>query len=313
MPKQILSIDVGIKNLSFCLFEINTNTILEKDITVLKWDNIDLTKEDDIGTKCVYIDDPNIKKTKTKSKSLEQSSEPCGKPAKFIKDNNCYCLKHSKLTNYIQPSSDFKPSFLNKQTLQKLIDIANKYKIINTLEVPDYKSYKKAKLVTLIKEFSDQKCLSEIKKSNASKIDLVTIGRNIQHRFDNILCDYLLTIDTIIIENQIGPIANKMKTIQGMLSQYFIMKNNNITIDFISATNKLKDFIALEKEKEKEKEKKDKMDYKERKKMGIQICSNFVTNDARFSNWNTFFSKHQKKDDLSDCFLQGMWYIKHNL
>jgi hypothetical protein len=27
---------------------------------------------------------------------------------------------------------------------------------------------------------------------------------------------------------------------------------------------------------------------------------------------NTFFSKHQKKDDLSDCFLQGMWYIKHN-
>ena len=325
MPKQILSIDVGIKNLSFCLFEINTNTILEKDITVLKWDNIDLTKEDDIGTKCVYITDPNTTKPKTKPKSKSKSKslepailepailEPCGKPAKFIKDNNCYCLKHSKLTNYIQPSSDFKPSFLNKQTLQKLIDIANKYKIINTLEVPDYKSYKKAKLVTLIKEFSDQKCLSEIKKSNASKIDLVTIGRNIQHRFDNILCDYLLTIDTIIIENQIGPIANKMKTIQGMLSQYFIMKNNNITIDFISATNKLKDFIALEKEKEKEKEKKDKMDYKERKKMGIQICSNFVTNDARFSNWNTFFSKHQKKDDLSDCFLQGMWYIKHNL
>ena len=320
MPKQILSIDVGIKNLSFCLFELNDKSDNDKsnnDITVLKWDNIDLTKEDDIGTKCVYIDDSNIKKTKTKSKSLEQSIieqslEPCGKPAKFIKDNNCYCLKHSKLTNYIQPTADLKPSFLNKQTLQKLIDIANKYKIINTLEVPDYKSYKKAQLVTLIKEFSEQKCLSEIKKSNASKIDLVTIGRNIQHRFDDILCDYLLTIDTIIIENQIGPIANKMKTIQGMLSQYFIMKNNNISIDFISATNKLKDFIALEKEKEKEKEKKEKMDYKERKKMGIQICSNFVTNDARFSSWNTFFSKHQKKDDLSDCFLQGMWYIKHN-
>ena len=315
MPKQILSIDVGIKNLSFCLFELNDKSDNDKsdnDITVLKWDNIDLTKEDDIGTKCVYIDDPNIKKTKTKSKPIEQSSEPCGKPAKFIKDNNCYCLKHSKLTNYIQPTADLKPSFFNKQTLQKLIDIANKYKIINTLEVPDYKSYKKAQLVTLIKEFSEQKCLSEIKKSNASKIDLVTIGRNIQHRFDDILCDYLLTIDTIIIENQIGPIANKMKTIQGMLSQYFIMKNNNISIDFISATNKLKDFIALEKEKEKEKEKKEKMDYKERKKTAIQICSNFVTNDARFSSWNTFFSKHQKKDDLSDCFLQGMWYIKHN-
>ena len=127
MPKQILSIDVGIKNLSFCLFEINTNTILEKDITVLKWDNIDLTKEDDIGTKCIYIDDPNIKKTKPKSNSkpIEQSSEPCGKPAKFIKDNNCYCLKHSKLTNYIQPSSDFKPSFLKRNEIQIPINWTN--------------------------------------------------------------------------------------------------------------------------------------------------------------------------------------------
>ena len=60
MPKQILSIDVGIKNLSFCLFEINTNTILEKDITVLKWDNIDLTKQDTTDSKCIYIDNPTI-------------------------------------------------------------------------------------------------------------------------------------------------------------------------------------------------------------------------------------------------------------
>ena len=29
----------------------------------------------------------------------------------------------------------------------------------------------------------------------------------------------------VIIENQISPIANRMKTIQGMITQYFIMKN----------------------------------------------------------------------------------------
>lgn len=327
MPKQILSIDVGIKNLSFCLFEIDET----KEIKVLKWDNIDLTKQDAIESKCVYIESadskPNNKKvSKGKSKSKVNTitdffanpsnknadpcgkpvnifADPCGKPAKFIKDNKCYCLKHSKLTNYIQPAADLKPSYLNKQTLQKLIDIAIKYKVINTLE--NSQSYKKAQLVSLIKDFSEKNCFSEVKKSNAAKIDLVTIGRNIQHRFDDILSDYLLTIDTIIIENQIGPIANKMKTIQGMLSQYFIMKNNNISIDFISATNKLKDFITLEKEKEK-------MEYKDRKKLGIQICSNFVSETGQFKEWNIFFSKHQKKDDLSDCFLQGMWYIKHN-
>jgi hypothetical protein len=322
MPKQILSIDVGIKNLSFCLFEIDD----VKDIKVLKWDNIDLTKQDAIESKCVYIESSDNKQTnkkvsKSKSKTKvntitdffanpsNKNTDPCGKPAKFMKDNKCYCLKHSKLTNYIQPAADLKPSYLNKQTLQKLIDIAIKYKVINTLETSQSQSYKKAQLVSLIKEFSEKNCFLEVKKSNAAKIDLVTIGRNIQHRFDDILCDYLLTIDTIIIENQIGPIANKMKTIQGMLSQYFIMKNNNISIDFISATNKLKDFITLDKDKDKDKEK---MEYKDRKKLGIQICSNFVSETGQFKEWNIFFSKHQKKDDLSDCFLQGMWYIKHN-
>jgi hypothetical protein len=38
-----------------------------------------------------------------------------------------------------------------------------------------------------------------------------------------------------------GPIANRMKTLQGMIAQYFIM-NNVINIEFISACNKLKDF-----------------------------------------------------------------------
>lgn len=316
--KQILSIDVGIKNLSFCLFEINTTN---SNITVLKWDNIDLTKQDDIGSKCTYIDNGLEKKKKTSKKVVKSKNvvknlvevlEPgleavvCDKPAKFLKDGKCYCLKHSKLTNFLQPAADLKQSFLNKQTLQKLIDIAGKYKLVSSSDIQEQKQYKKGQLVTMLNNFSAQHCFSIIEKSNAAKIDLVTIGRNIQHRFDDILGDYLLTIDTIIIENQIGPIANKMKTIQGMLSQYFIMKNNNISVDFISATNKLKDFIPLE-------NKTVKMDYKERKKLGVQTCSNFVTTDTRFSDWSTFFSKHQKKDDLSDCFLQGMWYIKHVL
>jgi hypothetical protein len=146
-----------------------------------------------------------------------------------------------------------------------------------------------------------------VQKNNASKVDLVTIGRNIQHKFDEILCDHQQSINKIIIENQIGPIANKMKTIQGMLSQYFIMRNNNIQIDFISASNKLKDFIPTVEEKT------EKLDYKQRKKLGIQTTLNIVNNDFRFKFWADFLHKHNKKDDLSDCFLQGMWYIKYKI
>ena len=273
---KILSIDVGIKNLSFCLFltpEDNLN-----HLKVIQWDNIDISEKTD--TKCVEIDKNGL----------------CDKPAKFTKDSNCYCLKHSKKHNYLQPLAEFKQSYLNKQKIQSLIDIADKYKL--KYENPP----KKSNILAIINEFINNNCYTAISKTNATKINLVTIGRNIQHKFDEIFNEHLLSIDTIIIENQIGPIANKMKTIQGMISQYFIMRNNNINIEFISACNKLKDFLSEEK-----------IDYKQRKKLGVQTCLGIVNNDFRFKEWNAFFAKHNKKDDLSDCFLQGIWYIKHKL
>ena len=270
---NILSIDVGIKNLSFCLF------VQQSDhFKVIKWDNIDISEKTE--SKCIEVDKNGL----------------CDKPAKFTKDDKCYCLKHSKKHNYLQPLAEFKQSYLNKQKIQSLIDIADKYKL--KYENPP----KKSNILAIINEFINNNCYTAISKTNATKINLVTIGRNIQHKFDEIFNEHLLSIDTIIIENQIGPIANKMKTIQGMISQYFIMRNNNIYIEFISACNKLKDFLSEEK-----------IDYKQRKKLGIQTCLGIVNNDFRFKEWDTFFAKHNKKDDLSDCFLQGMWYIKYKI
>jgi hypothetical protein len=52
--------------------------------------------------------------------------------------------------------------------------------------------------------------------------------------FDNYELDY------IIIENQISTIATRMKSIQCMLSQFFIIKHPYSQIEFISSTNKLK-------------------------------------------------------------------------
>jgi hypothetical protein len=289
---KLLSIDIGIKNLSFCLFDINSIETTSNHRKIIKWDNIDLSEKSE--SKCIEIDKNGL----------------CDKPAKFSKDGKCYCLKHSKKQTFLQPTTELKPSYINKQKIQTLIEIADKYKI--KYENPP----KKTQLVALINEFITNKCFTAINKTNATKVDLVTIGRNIQHKLDEILCDHLSTINIIIIENQIGPIANKMKTIQGMISQYFIMKNNHIQIEFISASNKLKDFLEEEKVKDKDKDKdkdKEKMDYKQRKKLGIQYCLEIISTDFRFKEWESFFNKHQKKDDLSDCFLQGMWFIKHKI
>lgn len=276
---KILSIDVGIKNLSFCLFELQSQDEKSNHLKVIKWDNIDLSEKTE--SRCVEVDKKGL----------------CDKPAKFSKDGNCYCLKHSKKHNYLQPSAELKQSYLNKQKIQNLMDIANKYNL--KYEKPA----KKANILGIINEFTINNCYTTITKTNATKVDLVTIGRNIQYKFDEILHDHLSSsIDIILIENQIGPIANKMKTIQGMISQYFIMRNNNIHIEFISACNKLKDFLPDEK-----------IDYKQRKKLGIQTCLEMVNNDFRFKEWQTFVNKHTKKDDLSDCFLQGLWFIKNKI
>ena len=106
------------------------------------------------------------------------------------------------------------------------------------------------------------------------------------------------TIDMVIIENQISPIANRMKTIQGMLSQYFLMKNNTLDIEFISSMNKLKDDEIHD-------------TYSERKKAGIKKCLDMI--EKTHTEWTPFFQVHKKKDDLADCFLQGMWYIQNKV
>lgn len=278
----MLSIDVGIKNLSFCLFELQTSD----NIKIIKWDNINLGEKNE--SKCIEIDKKGL----------------CNKPAKFVKDDKCYCLKHSKKQKWIQPCADLKSTYLAKQKIQSLIEIANKYKI----KYEDNQC-KKIHLLTQIKTFIDNNCFTPVQKINATKVDLVTIGRNLQHKFDEILCDHLSSIEIIVIENQIGPLANKMKTVQGQISQYFIMKNNNIQIEIISASNKLKDYLP----KNAVNNTSVKLDYKQRKKLGVQTCLEIMNNDSRFKEWEPFFNKYRKKDDLSDCFLQGMWFIKYKI
>jgi len=283
MCVRVLSIDVGIKNLAFCLFEKGENST---HFNIIKWDVVNLSQEDEIP-KCVCIDKNNI----------------CNKPAKYEMNESYFCLKHSKKQNYQIPTAELKQSFINKQKIQKLIDIADKYNILYE------KPIKKNDLIFKINDYISNKCFKEISKTNSSQVDLITIGRNIKTKFNKYFSnDY--KINYVLIENQISPIANRMKTIQGMIAQYFIMNNNSEHIEFISSINKLKDNKNNNKENKENKEKPDN-DYKSRKKQGITKCLEFLTSDHRFNDQLEFFNNHKKKDDLSDCFLQGLWYISN--
>ena len=133
----------------------------------------------------------------------------------------------------------------------------------------------------------------------AKDINIVTLGRNIKTEFTNLLEG--IPIDRVIIENQIGPLASRMKSLQGMVMQHFIESKVPI-IEEISPFNKLKMFIKP----------KQKTNYNERKKLSIKITLEKIGTMNEFSNWHDFFLSYKKKDDLADSFLQGLWYLKSN-
>jgi hypothetical protein len=270
---KILSIDVGIKNLAFCLFEKSPTA---QQFKITKWDVINLTEEETF--KCCFVEKNII----------------CNKLAKFKKDDKCFCIKHSKKQQIHVPTPEQKQSFINKQKINKLYEIADSHDIKYDSKI------KKTDLVKLINEYIQNNYFEPIESKKAVDVDLFNIGVNIKNKFNEILKDEGV-INYVIIENQIGPLAIRMKTIQGMIVQYFIMSNLNVQhIEFISASNKLKDCHVKDKEK-----------YSDRKKLGIAKCLGILTTDFRFNEHVEFFNKHKKKDDLSDSFLQGLWFINN--
>jgi len=270
---KILSIDVGIKNLAFCLF---VKLPTDEQFKVAKWDVVNISQEDTL--KCTF----------------SEKNILCNKPAKFKKEDECYCVKHSKKQQYQIPSSEQKPSFINKQKIVQLYEIADNHNIKYDPKI------KKTDLINVINEHIQKSYFETIESKKANEVDLFNIGVNIKNKFNETFKDEG-KINYVIIENQIGPLAIRMKTIQGMIVQYFIMSNLNVEhIEFISASNKLKDCDIKDKEK-----------YSDRKKLGITKCLGILRLDFRFNEHVNYFNGHKKKDDLSDSFLQGLWFINN--
>jgi hypothetical protein len=217
---SLLSIDVGIKNLALCLLSET------KDIILWEVLNISKTGEDNYSSK-----------SKTQKKEKEKCSQ-CKNNAKYRKKDMLYCLKHAKECDLHIPSGDVLPSKIEKMKLTQLKEIVENYSI-DTSSIENTKKLK-ADYISIIKSNILEKIEETQKESNTSQkvseISLVEISRIMTLKLNRLLENYQ-NIEKIIIENQISPIANRMSSIQGMLTQYFIMKNPNQQIQYISAKN----------------------------------------------------------------------------
>ena len=270
---KILSFDVGINNLGYCIIECNNNIL-----SLLDWNIIDIS---DKKTYC----------------SNNNNNIKCEIVANFKdSNNNYYCKKHSKNTKFLFPTSELTTTSLKSKSLNELLELAKKYDI----EITNIKNkLTKTNVLVQINNYKNQNMLINL-KSKKPKYSIINICKNINLYFNSIFKD---DYDIILIENQIGPLAVKMKSIQGIITQYFIAKNNNNNIIYVSSINKINKFIN---------DKTIKLTYKERKKKAIEITENELNKNPNLIRWLDFFYNNNKKDDLADCFLQGLWYCLEN-
>jgi hypothetical protein len=244
-------------------------------------------------------------------------SKPCGRLAKYKKSGSYFCEKCAKLqSQYLLPKKNFQSSSLKKMKVDDLKKLFNEY-IIQEGEKNNEKPLIKKDYIEVLERIFKEKCLESIletKIKTAGQTDLITIGKNMK-----LLLNQVLNIDSItkvLIENQISTIATRMKSIQGMLAQYFIMRNTDTDIEFISSSNKLKEYKTEETQKTQEiqqtktKETQQKQNYKKNKNDGKIATLNILENTEELKKWIPYFNESKKKDDLADAFLQGLWYLK---
>ena len=272
MNLNILSIDVGMKNLAVCLFSITDNI----EYKIKLWDVLNLCEEQN------FICGEKNKKCL-----------PCNKNAKFFKNDKFYCKIHAKNKNFKIPPPELNPIKFKKIKIKSLKELAKKYQI----EIE--KKIKKDDLLLKITNYVDEHYFDYILIKKTKDMNLVQYGRNLKKKFNEIFKD--IPIDGVIVENQIGPLAMRMKTLQGMIMQHFIEKNIPL-VEEVSASNKLKEFIGNKK-----------TTYSERKKLSINFTREIISKDNLLSPWLEIFNKHKKKDDLADSFLQGRWYLKKTI
>jgi hypothetical protein len=286
---RLISYDVGIKNMAYCVLEYDDKNCL----SILDWNVLSLLEQEAPDKQCSQTNPGKNKKA---------APTPCGKIAKYQKNGQCYCDKHAKKCAFIIPTKKHTKPHLKKLKVPELEQLS---KSLFLFGPENQGKPKKDEIVDKIAAFYDKQCLEPIikkKAENAGDTDLILIGKRMKQVLN--ASPIAPTITHVIIENQISPIATRMKTLQGMLTQYYIDHIENVDITFVSSVHKLKQFVVPTKKNDEEK-----TSYKEHKVSGIDYCSRILQQNPGFSAWQPKLDT-KKKDDLADCFLQGLWYFK---
>lgn len=283
---KILSWDIGIKNLAYCIIDKEDNS---NDFKILYWDLINLSTDCKM---CQYVTRNGACINKAKYIITNRDKK------RFLEDNI-----NSEIYVCDNHKDCFTPEF--SVTTKPCMFSRCKNKSIEGVKNTDYhwceKHQEKCKNNFLKRIFKKKVPRSSCMKESLQKLTILLY---------NILDTKkeLLQVDEVLIENQPTFINPTMKTMSAIVYSYFVMRGfidkTNSTIKevkFISPSKKLT--ICEETDKILGKTDKSKI-YKMTKKLGIKYCKALISNNDK-----NYLDEHKKKDDLCDCFLQGFQYL----
>ena len=307
---RLVSFDVGIKNLAYCIFIEGGNPPTSYPKTPIFIEGGKNPIKSKSSSKIVSWTVANLLEPETPSeihpccyelskKRKSDATKLCGKVSKYQTPNlsnpSYFCETHAKKSvEYLMPKKEYTLTKLKNKKLDVLQSLCRE----NGVECVGLKKQEIAEKLALWYGGRTFKQIGQLTtQKTAGETDLISIGRAIKRVLDS--DPEIRGATHVIIENQISTIASRMKTIQGMIAQYFIMQDGDIEIEFVSSHNKLKG-----KKRELVADSSTPSTYKANKKDGVAICRQSLVEP-----WKSKFESSKKKDDLADCFLQGMWYL----
>lgn len=203
---KVLSFDVGIRNLAYCLLEKNSD-----GVKILEWDVIDLVGE-------IPEEVPKCDGT------LKNGKECTHKCANVTEEGDHYCNMH--LPDDVTSTKYFAPKICSHEIAKK----GNcKRKVFYQNAEKKYYCKIHGKKINGLNVINKDPSYYELCKMISQKIEETPA---------------LMDVDDVVIENQPTMKNPRMKNIQVMLFSHFVMrdKNNRIkNVNYISATNKLKE------------------------------------------------------------------------
>lgn len=295
---RVLSFDIGIKNLAWCLTESHDTSPQEERACwkILDWGVWDLRV--DIQDEIYH---PEFCGAITKSGKI------CGRVPVYadLSGNEClggFCKTHAKHSNARHTSEDIK-----KLPKTGVKDLREKARSLNI----DPSGLRKKELISRIGELYRSRCLYAIPKlKNAKKMCLDEIHDRIIQRIKDIHCSASL----VLIENQPVKMNATMKTIQIILwtslrERMIQMGIEKPNVKFVNASKKLtvkpteeypwmfeidRQFNPRLRE------------YSQRKKESITRVVQVLTLTKQDTHLK-WFQNNPKKDDLADCLLMCLW------